>query len=360
MPSSACDIIIPIWNQPARTRRCLESVRATTQDYRLLLIDNGSEAPTRQLLDDAARADPERMQLIRNAENLGFIKAVNQGLRASAAPYVCLLNNDTVTTPGWLEEMLRVMRQDPSIGLVNPNSNTLGCAPAAATPDGIRACAASLAPARGTTREMAMTVGFCLLIRRSVLNAVGLLDERYGMGNFEDADLSLRAVAAGYRCVQALGAYVYHEEKVSFKQQPRWEAAFRDNQRLFHQRWGRPLRILWEFHQPGPLPAIDAGLFVQLLRQGHWLWYSAGRGALPEEVTRFTTAGPIAAGARWRWRCLWYVLKRRKKPVHLVASHDVALTRWLRWLRPFHAAAVLWRPTAQELEAQCRRLSHCP
>ena len=342
-----CDIIIPIWNQPALTRRCLDSVRAETEDYRLLLIDNGSEAPTRELLEAAARTDPARVIVIRNADNLGFIKAVNQGMRASNAPYVVLLNNDTVVAPGWLQEMLAVAASDAATGLVNPSSNTLGYAPAAATPEAILAYAASLTGSRGHTREMAMAVGFCLLIKRAVLDAVGLFDERYGMGNFEDADFSLTAQAAGYRAVQAVGAYVYHEEKASFKRQAGWERAFQANQRAFHERWGRALRILWISHSPAPdlTPAV-----VRLLRQGHQLWIRAEEGA-PEEILRYTSASRLAANP------FWYVLRRRKKPVDLVISDDARLCRWLQWTRPLHRAAVLARPTPNDLEKACRTLS---
>lgn len=344
----ACDIIIPIWNQPALTRRCLDSLRGSTEDYRLLLIDNGSQAPTRELLEAAARMDPARVTVLRNADNLGFIKAVNQGMRASRAPYVCLLNNDTVVTPGWLPEMLAVADSDAAIGLVNPSSNTLGYCPAAATPEAILAYAASLAGSHGRTREMSMAVGFCLLIKRAVLDAVGLFDEGYGMGNFEDADFSLKAQAAGWRAVQAVGAYVYHEEKASFKRQAGWEEAFRTNQRAFHRRWGRSLRILWTARAPAPdlTPTV-----IQLLRQGHQFWIRAEDGALAEEVRRYTSVSRLAANP------LWYVLKRRKKPVDLVISDDARLCCWLRWTRPLHRAAVLARPTPADVETACRSLS---
>lgn len=367
-PTAACEIIIPIWNQPVLTRRCLDSVRATTQDYRLILVDNGSEAPTRQLLDETAQADPHRVQIIRNAENLGFIKAVNQGLRASTAPSVCLLNNDTVTTPGWLKEMIRVTEQDPAIGLVNPSSNTLGYRPAQPTPDGILAYAETLAASRGQTREIAMAVGFCLLIKRAVVEAIGLLDERYGMGNFEDADFSLRAQAAGYRSVQAVGAYVYHEEKASFKHQAGWQTAFQANQRLFAQEWGRALRIVWEHHAPAPsLEPAWTQAVVRLLRRGHQFWISGAAhesdtasGTVTPEILGYTSVSPLTTGRRWRWACLWYVMKRRKKPVDLVICHDRSLARWLHRLRPWHRATILARPTPEELEAACHRLSHSP
>jgi len=355
----ACDIIIPIWNQPGLTQRCLESVAAATEGYRLILVDNGSEAETRHLLEAAARRDPDRMQIIRNAENLGFIKAVNQGLRASRAPYICLLNNDTVVTPGWLTEMTAVAAHDAGIGLINPSSNTLGYTPDTPTPDGILAYAAALAASRGHTREIAMGVGFCLLIKRAVVDAVGLLDERYGMGNFEDADFSLRAQAAGWRCVQAVGAYVYHEEKASFKHQAGWQTAFQANQRLFAQQWGRALRIVWEHHDAGAAPGPTwTQAMVRLLRQGHQLWICAEHGTVAPEIHRYTSVSPLAAGPRWRPALLWYVLRRRRKPVDLVICHDRPLAQWLQWLRPWHRAAIVSRPTPEALEAACRRLSH--
>lgn len=371
------DIIIPIWNQPALTERCLNSLATATQiPYRLLLVDNGSQTPTRELLDRAAAQAPDRIRVVRNPQNLGFVKAVNQGIRASDAPYICLLNNDTVVAPGWLEEMIRVAEQDPSIGLVNPSSNTLGFHPPDATLPSIARYAAGLATHRGQTREMAWGVGFCLLIKRTVLETIGLFDEQFGLGNFEDTDFSMRAVEAGYRCVQAVGAYVYHEEKASFKQHRGWEKAFAANQRLFHERWGRSLRIVWEDHRREcgmRLPAGQAGdaecgmeastwtiALLQLLRKGHWIRYSVANGVLVPEVRQFVTAEPLAQGSGWRWAVLWHVLKRRRKPVDLVVTHDLTLHRWLTWLRSCHRARLLWRPTPADVEELCKRLSRFP
>ncbi len=356
----AVDIIIPIWNQPALTQRCLESVAAaTTTPYRLILVDNGSEAPTRELLAATARHDPDRVTVIRNETNLGFIKAVNQGMRASSAPCVCLLNNDTVVTPGWVETMLRVTGQDPMIGLVNPSSNTLGYRPAAATLEAITTYAQQVvAPLGPQTRELAMGTGFCLLITRALLDTIGLFDERYGMGNFEDADFSKRAMHAGYRCVQALGAYVYHEEKVSFKLRPGWEKEFRTNQRLFAERWGRPLRILWEAHETDPtMTAAWTPMLLRLAKEGHWLWCSATNGFVTPEVRRYTNVQALDDAERWRLETLWFVLKRRKKPIDLVITQDETLARWLTLARPGHRAVLLHRPAPTEVEYQCQRLS---
>jgi|GEM_PF-6488463 len=105
------DIIMPVWNNCEVTQRALESVvRHTSGDWRLIIIDNASTAPTRQYLQDFSRAHKDCITLIRNEENLGFIKATNQGLKASRAAFACLLNNDVVVTDGWLAGLLRVAK----------------------------------------------------------------------------------------------------------------------------------------------------------------------------------------------------------------------------------------------------------
>ncbi|MCX5686631.1 MAG: glycosyltransferase, partial [Candidatus Omnitrophica bacterium] len=102
-----CDIIIPVWNQKDITKDCIDSIaRNTKYPYCLILIDNASDNDTKRYLEGVRDNNALDVILIRNEKNLGFVKAVNQGLKASSAPYICIFNNDTVTTPGWLEEMV--------------------------------------------------------------------------------------------------------------------------------------------------------------------------------------------------------------------------------------------------------------
>ena len=97
-----CDIIIPVWNQYDFTKRAIEHIQRNTRyPYRLILIDNNSDEVTGDYLGRIAEQDKKAI-LIRNRENLGFVKATNQGLRASSAPYACLMNNDTAASSGWL------------------------------------------------------------------------------------------------------------------------------------------------------------------------------------------------------------------------------------------------------------------
>ena len=114
-----CDIIIPVWNQLERTRECIDSVRENTRaSYRLVIIDNASDKPTKEYLESLRGALPG-IVLKRNKDNLGFIKVVNQGMKESNSEYVCVLNNDTVVTAGWLSEMIGVAGSEGGIGVVN-------------------------------------------------------------------------------------------------------------------------------------------------------------------------------------------------------------------------------------------------
>ncbi|MDP3789237.1 MAG: glycosyltransferase, partial [Candidatus Omnitrophota bacterium] len=124
MNTNRCDIIIPVWNQKDITKDCVDSiVRNTIYPYRLILIDNASDDDTKKYLEGVRDNKALDVTLIRNDANLGFVKAVNQGLKARAAPYVCVFNNDTVTTPGWLEEMVNFAETHKEIGIINPLCN---------------------------------------------------------------------------------------------------------------------------------------------------------------------------------------------------------------------------------------------
>ncbi len=359
--SPNCDIIIPIWNELDLTRRCLESIRSGTHwPVRLTLIDNGSEVPTRGFLEQFSKKHDGGIQLIQNAKNLGFIKAVNQGIQQSNHPWVCLLNNDTLVTEGWLTEMIRVAEQDDAIALINPSSNTLGSKPPGKDPEAIRIYAKEIARnGVGKTRELSMAVGFCMLIRRKVIDQIGLFDEQYGLGNFEDADFSKRALKEGYRCVQALGAYVYHEEKVSFKKQAQWEKAFAENQKVFYQKWGRPLRIVLEAsEQPEWMQGNWSKLWIQLLQDGNWVFHQTDTDSVPTAVEQFAQWVPLAANGGSKLGLIWHVLRKKKKPIDLAIVSDPQVAQLLERMRPFHRAAVLCQPTVQQIEETCRQLSH--
>lgn len=118
------DIAIPSWNQSKLAVACLQSIRQHTTDYRLIFVDNGSAPAEFAVIETELKRHPHL--LVRNHRNLGFVKAVNQGLCLSTAEYVVLLNNDTEVAPGWIEK-LQAPFADSRVGAVGPVTTTPDC-----------------------------------------------------------------------------------------------------------------------------------------------------------------------------------------------------------------------------------------
>jgi GT2 family glycosyltransferase/tetratricopeptide (TPR) repeat protein len=211
-------LIILCCDQLADTRDCLESVlRHTRAPYELVLVDNGSTDGTAAYLEEVrARPGPQRVAVIRNAHNRGFPAGCNRGLAEARGRYLVFLHNDTVVTAGWLDGLIGWALHDwPAVGLVGAVTN---CSRGPqqveadyAGPEGLEAFAGRRARAyAGRALAAPRLAGFCLLARREVLEQVGGFDEGYGLGLFEDDDLSVRALRAGYRLVVAQDVFVHH------------------------------------------------------------------------------------------------------------------------------------------------------
>ena len=273
MKTFTCDIIIPVWNQLDYTKRCVESIeRQTHVSYRLLIVDNASESETADYLRALAQNKPY-VELIRNNENLGFIKATNQGLKISTAGYVCLMNNDTVATAGWLSKMISLAQSNKNIGLVNPKSESPGAF-------SLENYSKNLAKNKGKFIETNQCMGFCMLIKREVLDKIGYLDEVYGMGGFDDTDFSRRAHLAGYKCVCARDAYVYHDWHTSFKKAGNREALVHKNEKIFTDKWGKFLRIGYPIsYRSREDFVVDINTSFGLAREWNWVhaWLNGKR-----------------------------------------------------------------------------------
>ena len=232
-----CDIIIPIWNQLDYTRDCIEGIlKNTAYPYRLILIDNASDDEMRRYLDGVKAKRPRDVELIRNEENLGFVKAVNQGLKCSKEPYVCVLNNDTIPATSWLERLIDFAESHKDVGLVKPQCDGHLDRP-------IEIYARMLETNKGRYMEMNQCQGFCMLVKREVIERIGYLDESFGIGGFDDTDYSMRAHRAGYRSVAIYDAYVYHRLHASFNRAGNREEWVKRNEKIYYDKWGKHLRV---------------------------------------------------------------------------------------------------------------------
>ncbi|MFN3705145.1 MAG: glycosyltransferase family 2 protein [Thermoflexales bacterium] len=224
MSSPLVSVVIPT----ARGRRwlptCIAALRAQTfRDFEVVVVDNGSSDGSAAWL--AAQPD---VRVIRNASNLGFAAACNQGIRAGDAPFVALLNDDAQPEPQWLEALLRAMREPQALVAGVQPAQVGACASlmlfadrpgvvqsagiavdrAAIAWDRLRGYPADCAEAQRPREVFGASGGACLY-RRAMLDAVGLFDERF-FAYLEDVDLAWRAQRAGWRCLYVPQARVLH------------------------------------------------------------------------------------------------------------------------------------------------------
>lgn len=201
MPSSQrVSIIIPIRYRPDLTRVCLDNLFAYTKDFELILVLE----EVNQEINDLVKKYPSK--IINNEKALGFPKAVNQGIKVATSDYICFLNNDTVVTPNWLEELLKGFI-DKTVGLVVPTCTEIG---GRQNVDFNK---------EGTDFELVADVkGVCMITKKSVLDKLGLLNEQYGLGGGEDNDFAMRIREAGLKTVIARKSFIYHYGSASFRE----------------------------------------------------------------------------------------------------------------------------------------------
>jgi GT2 family glycosyltransferase len=192
-------VVMPVYNQLALTRVCLETLRGTSEPFELAVVDNASSDDTEAFFREEKRRFPLRYQ--RNAENVGLIRALNQGAALAGGDVLCFLHNDTeMRDVRWLAR-LRAALEEPGVGLaglygarrLRRDGRYVG-----------RTIVHSLDGSGNLPADMldvAAVDGVCLAVRRRVLEAVGGFDEGYGFFHGYDRELSFAVREAGHRCV---------------------------------------------------------------------------------------------------------------------------------------------------------------
>lgn len=240
-------IIILTFNRLDVTQACLDSIqRHTPQPHEIIMVDNGSSDGTVEWLKKRVAIQPT-IRLIENSTNCGFSAGCNQGIQAARGEYLLLLNNDTVVTADWLAGMLECLK-DPQVGIVGPMTNKLSDIQQWPWSDyhnleGLDRFAAEFRQRhRYWWIPSRRIVGFCMLFRRALVHKIGLLDEQFGSGNFEDDDFCLRAALAGYRNLIAGDVFIHHEGSATFAgNQLDYQQARIKNQALFTRKWSQPV-----------------------------------------------------------------------------------------------------------------------
>jgi len=226
-------ILIPLYNQLQYTKQCLDSLRMTIADKaQVLIIDNGSTDGTREYLRGL-----DGITVISNKTNLGCAVAWNQGIRGSDAEWVVILNNDVILSRGWLNGLIEYA-EESGADVVSP-----------AIREGkynydIGEYAGEFIRRMAHVSRSGEAHGICFLVRRRVFETIGLFDENFRIGQFEDTDFFRRANTAGFRLAITGRSFIHHFGSMtqkSFGQKKKENPYAAENRAYYRRKW----RLTW-------------------------------------------------------------------------------------------------------------------
>jgi len=197
MPTS---VVLVVHNQLALTRACLASLERSTTPFELCVVDNASADGTEAFFRGFTGTTPLRYQ--RNRDNVGLIRALNQGARLAGGDLLCFLHNDTeLREARGLERLEAAVRGPGRVGLAGLYGVRRLRRDGRYVGRTIVHALEGRATLRRPVAEVAAVDGVCLFLPRAVLDAVGGFDEGYGFFHGYDRDLSFAVREAGWRCV---------------------------------------------------------------------------------------------------------------------------------------------------------------
>jgi GT2 family glycosyltransferase/cyclopropane fatty-acyl-phospholipid synthase-like methyltransferase len=253
-PKNKISLIVPVYNQAKYTSEMLASIgKHEGYELEIIIVDNASDEETKNVIREFEKNN-SNVKIITNTENLGFPKAINQGLAVAKGDYVFLANNDIILPPDWLERMVAHAERNKSIGMVGVVSNKVSGFQKIKeeityrTPDEMLIFMKKIAEKSNEKFLEFPRVAFLfVLIKKEVIDKVGSLDERFSPGNYEDDDYCLRVQRAGFKAVIALDVYVHHYGSVSFTAEgkEKYYALLERNREKFVEKWGSTPDDIW-------------------------------------------------------------------------------------------------------------------
>jgi GT2 family glycosyltransferase len=234
-PPGLASILVPCCGQLEYTKLCVPALlRHTRQPFELIFVDIGSLDGTSEYLSGIAAAAGVRVEIVRTPTDLGIAEAVQDAIKLARGEYVVLVNNDTLVTNAWLNQLVALAQMSPAVGLVGPMSNY------AAPPQLVEHVPYRVGPRksgqqaagggqwlvdtgavddfahkwreenRGHWVQAERLGGFCLLVKRDVLKRIGHLREAGDLALFDTDILSAKARQAGFTLACAKDLFVHH------------------------------------------------------------------------------------------------------------------------------------------------------
>ena len=201
-------VVLVVHNRLALTRACLDSLDRSTASFEVCVVDNASTDDTETYFRDWSR--PAALRYQRNPENVGLIRALNQGARLAGGGLLCFLHNDTeLREPRSLERLQAAVSSGDRVGLAGLYGVRRLRRDGRYVGRTVVHCLEGEGTVRAPTTEVAAVDGVCLCLSRSVLESVGGFDEGYGFFHGYDRDLSFAVREAGWRCVVVDAPFVH-------------------------------------------------------------------------------------------------------------------------------------------------------
>ena len=274
--SDIVDIIIPVYQGYEETIACISSVLSAKNETRCEIIVINDQSPDGRLTYKLqALAKQKGFTLLQNEQNLGFVKTVNRGMRLNPDRNVVLLNADTRVCDYWLDRLVVAADTNNNVGTVTPFSNNATiCSFPEFNQDNPLPKNISIEEIdqlfaqhnKSQTVDLPTAIGFCMLIKRAVLNDLGYFDEvTWQKGYGEENDFCLRASALGWRHLLAGNVFVQHTGAVSFAANK--EELLTANLSALNQRYPDYPVTVQRFIQQDPIAPMRNAVIKQLLQK---------------------------------------------------------------------------------------------
>jgi len=217
-----CSIIVLNYNSKLFLKNCLDSIsKQTYPNFEIIVVDNASTDDSLKILKNYPK-----IKLIKNRSNLGFAGGNNVGITKSRGKYIVIVDTDTIADKNWISELIKVVEMDEKIGVVGgkvyhllsggKKSNTMQYA-GGKLHKFLNFYLFTTKIGYGKKdleqyekiKEADFAHGCAFLIKRSVIDRIGLMDEKYYMYG-EETDCHYRAKEMGYKVFYAPAAKIWH------------------------------------------------------------------------------------------------------------------------------------------------------
>lgn len=202
-------IITATYNQLEYTKLFLQSLREnSTYPYEIIVVDNGSNDGTQQWLEQQ-KID----KVIFWSENKGVTKAWNSGIRQARGEYICIINNDVIVSPKWMNGLINILDHAPNdLAALSPSSNDVFFK-LDISPDQNGYTYFKETSHFFSSREKQLwpycLIGSCIILTKKIIDKIGLFDEQF-FAYYNDLDYNLSITSSGMKSYTTNQSIIYH------------------------------------------------------------------------------------------------------------------------------------------------------